>query len=120
MSTIAIETTLKSKRTATQRAGNNKPKSPRNPKSGPVITQSPQAADAPRQTHVTKHGRLVALLNRPDGATIEEMMQATDWQQHSVRGFLAGTVRKKLALALTSSKADGEARRYQIVTRRGR
>ena len=47
-------------------------------------------------------------------------MQATNWQQHSVRGFLAGTVKKKLGLELTSSKPDGEVRRYRIVTRRGR
>ncbi|WP_414464663.1 DUF3489 domain-containing protein [Hyphomicrobium sp. B1] len=51
---------------------------------------------------------------------MEEMMQATDWQQHSVRGFLAGTVKRKLGLDLTSSKTDGEVRRYRIVTRRGR
>jgi hypothetical protein len=59
-------------------------------------------------------------LYRPDGASIEDMMQATDWQQHSVRGFLAGTVKKKMGLALTSSKADGDVRRYRIATRQGR
>ena len=48
-------------------------------------------------------------------------MQATEWQQHSVRGFLAGTVKKKMGLALTSSKAEGEVRRYRIAApRRGR
>lgn len=68
----------------------------------------------------TKLKLLLQLLSRPEGASIEDMMQATEWQQHSVRGFLAGTVKKKMALALTSSKADGEARRYRIATRRGR
>jgi hypothetical protein len=48
------------------------------------------------------------------------MMQATNWQQHSVRGFLAGTVKKRLGLPLTSSKSDGETRRYRIAARRGR
>ena len=57
---------------------------------------------------------------RPEGATIEEMMQATDWQQHGVRGFLAGTVKKKLGFSLTSSKPDDDARRYRIEPRRGR
>ena len=47
------------------------------------------------------------------------MMQATDWQQHSVRGFLAGTVKKKLGFPLTTSKAVGDVRRYRIETRRG-
>ena len=47
-------------------------------------------------------------------------MQATAWQQHSVRGFLAGTVKKKLGLDLASSKAKDDVRRYRIVARRGR
>ena len=47
-------------------------------------------------------------------------MRATDWQQHSIRGFLAGTVKRKLGLELRSSKPDGEDRRYRIVPRRGR
>jgi hypothetical protein len=72
------------------------------------------------QARGTKHAQLLSLLSRPEGATIEDMMQATNWQQHSVRGFLAGTVRKRLGLALTSSKSGGEARRYRIVARRGR
>jgi len=69
---------------------------------------------------VTKHDRVLELLSRRDGATIPEMMEATGWQQHSVRGFLAGTVKKKLGFALMSSKAAGELRRYRIDTKRGR
>ena len=62
----------------------------------------------------------MTLLSEPEGASIEDMMQATRWQQHSVRGFLAGTVKKKLGFALTSSKLSGDVRRYRIETRRGR
>jgi hypothetical protein len=63
---------------------------------------------------------MLTLLSRPEGASIQEMMQATAWQQHSVRGFLAGTVKKKLGFALTSLKPDDGVRRYRIEPRRGR
>ncbi|CAA2142171.1 DUF3489 domain-containing protein [Hyphomicrobium sp. ghe19] len=79
------------------------------------------AADDPLQSvRVTKHDRVLTLLSRREGATIPEMMAATDWQQHSVRGFLAGTVKKKLGFTLTSKKLNGEFRRYRIETKRGR
>ena len=68
----------------------------------------------------TKHAQLLRLLNRPEGASIEDLMRATNWQQHSVRGFLAGTVKKKMGLSLTSSRVEGEPRRYKIAARRGR
>ena len=61
----------------------------------------------------SKQSRVIALLQSPQGATIAAMMKATDWQQHSVRGFLAGVVRKRLKLKLTSKKVDG-SRVYQI------
>jgi hypothetical protein len=51
---------------------------------------------------------VVALLNRPQGATIAATIEATGRPSHSVRGFLAGVVRKKLGLTLESEKADGE------------
>ena len=63
---------------------------------------------------------MLTLLSRAQGASVEEMMQATDWQQHSVRGFLAGTVKKKLGFSLTSSKGKDGVRRYCIEKRRGR
>jgi len=69
---------------------------------------------------VTKHDRILTLLSRREGATIPEMMEASGWQQHSVRGFLAGTVKKKLGFTLTSSKTVGDLRRYRIETKRGR
>lgn len=72
------------------------------------------------RAQITKQEQVLTLLNRPNGVSIEEIMQATDWQQHSVRGFLAGTVKKKLGFTLTSSKESDEARRYRVATRRRR
>ena len=69
---------------------------------------------------VTKHDRVLTLLSQREGATIPQMMEATSWQQHSVRGFLAGTVKKKLGFTLNSSKTAGQLRRYRIDTKRGR
>ena len=63
----------------------------------------------------SKQSRVIAMLQSPAGATIAAMMKATGWQQHSVRGFLAGVVRKRLNLKLTSTKVDGE-RVYQIAS----
>jgi len=61
----------------------------------------------------TKHARIVDMLRSPAGATIAAIMAATEWQQHSVRGFLAGVVRKKLGLNLVSEVTD-KGRVYRI------
>ena len=61
----------------------------------------------------TKHAGILAMLRAPAGTTVAAIMTATDWQQHSVRGFLAGVVRKKLGLNLVSEQTD-KGRVYRI------
>lgn len=66
----------------------------------------------------SKKTRLIEMLKRSDGATIAQIMKATGWQQHSVRGFLSGTIKKKLGLTVTSVSED-RGRIYRIANGSG-
>lgn len=61
-----------------------------------------------------KLGAVIELLRRPDGAQLSELMEATGWQAHSVRGAIAGALKKKLGLTITSEKTPS-GRTYRIV-----
>jgi hypothetical protein len=100
-------TKAKSKTKVATRSGSRKmSKSKSRARSGPTSSKRVAQAD-------TKHARIIAMLRAPVGTTIAAIMAATGWQQHSVRGFLAGVVRKKLGLNLFSEQTD-KYRVYRI------
>jgi Protein of unknown function (DUF3489) len=62
----------------------------------------------------SKTAKVLAMLRRTDGATLQEIMSVTDWQAHSVRGFVSGTLGKKLHLTVVSAKGEDGQRRYSV------
>lgn len=81
-------------------------------------TKNIRSLEVPKENSVpastSKQQRCLDLLARRDGATLKELVAATDWQAHSVRGFLSGTIKKKLGLSVTSTRDADGARRYRI------
>jgi hypothetical protein len=75
-------------------------------------------AKAPKKATGARHGskteKVVDLLKQAGGATLKELMKATGWQAHSVRGFLSGTVGKKMGMAVTSTKSEDGQRSYSV------
>jgi hypothetical protein len=62
----------------------------------------------------SKTGKVLAMLRRTEGATLQEIMSVTDWQAHSVRGFVSGTLGKKLRLRVVSAKGEDGQRCYSV------
>ena len=65
----------------------------------------------------TKTAKVLALLKRPGGVTLKALMKATDWQAHSVRGFLSGTLGKKIGTPVESFRSDAGERAYRLSSR---
>ena len=70
--------------------------------------------EPPHRRTGTKQDTLIAMLRAPAGATIAEIVAATDWLSHTVRGSMSGALKKKLGLTITSEKVDGRGRVYTI------
>jgi len=89
-------------------------KKPRAERKTAAIKQKPKtSALTARQS--TKQALLINLLKRKTGASIDEIVTATGWQSHSVRGAISGTLKKKLGLTVTSEQHEGKGRVYRIV-----
>ena len=87
-------------------------------KSGKKPTPAKKAAKGRNKTTCARQGsktaKVLDLLKRSGGATLKEIMKATGWQAHSVRGFLSSTLRKKMKLMVTSTKAEDGERSYSV------
>ena len=85
-----------------------------------VIDAATAATAEPAKTSRTrdnsKQAQVIAMLKRPEGATIVQICEATGWQQHTVRGTFAGSFKKKLGLDITSTKEQGGERVYKVAT----
>ncbi|MBU1210505.1 MAG: DUF3489 domain-containing protein [Alphaproteobacteria bacterium] len=103
----------KKPKTPTKTASVRKPSQSRSKRASPP--RKPAVAAIP--PNATKQDRMLALLSQPEGATIADLAAATNWQRHSIHGFLSGTVKNKLGLDLHSAKLDGADRRYRIGAR---
>ncbi|WP_292291622.1 DUF3489 domain-containing protein, partial [Mesorhizobium sp.] len=75
-----------------------------------IATEGPKPAKAPKQT---KAAKIIELVSRENGATFAELMEGTEWQAHTLRGYIAGTLRKK-GHNIVCRKIKGEETRYLI------
>ena len=95
---------------------NKAPKAAPKAKAAPKDTATGDGGEhtAPRTRADSKQAQVIAMLKRPEGATIPQICEATGWQAHTVRGTFAGAFKKKLGLTITSDKAEGGVRVYRI------
>ena len=83
-------------------------------KKAPKGAKKAGSAKAGKAREGSKTAQILDLLKRSGGVTLAEIVKSTGWQAHSVRGFISGTLRKKLGLAVTSAKGEDEERNYSV------
>jgi Protein of unknown function (DUF3489) len=91
--------------------------SARKAKSKPQPAQAPDDADTAKPVAIragTKQAQIIAMLQRPEGATVAEIVEATSWQAHTVRGAISRALKKKLGLPVTFGMVEGRGRLYYI------
>jgi cell division septation protein DedD len=113
-------TTMSTQETTTQ------PASPKNAKASKKAPKTTKAATKPKKVAKTtkpkgaksgsKAAIVLELMKRKEGATLAEIAKATDWQNHSIRGFVSGHVTKKMGLKVESTKSEAGERTYRIVS----
>jgi hypothetical protein len=86
---------------------------PAKPAKVPMAPKAPKG-ERGRVREGSKTATVLALLQRAKGATLAEIMEATSWQAHSVRGFISGTLGKKMGLTVSSAKGEDGQRRYNL------
>jgi hypothetical protein len=79
------------------------------------LTPAPEAANSARKSRQdSKKASVLAMLRNPEGATLAQIMEATGWQRHTVRGFISGAVGKQLGLTVESTRTEQGERRYRL------
>jgi hypothetical protein len=118
MTTITEETeTAETKATKKASASARRAKvAPAKGKAGKKATPKKKAPRSARNDarEGSKTATILDFLKRPGGATAKELLKATNWQPHSLRGFLSGTVGKKMGLTVTSTKGEDGERSYSV------
>jgi Protein of unknown function (DUF3489) len=112
----AAEATKATKKaTAGARRAHVAPKKAKAGRKATPAKKTPEAANkATGARDGSKTAKILELLKRPGGATAKELMKATGWQPHSVRGFISGTIGKKMKLTVVSTKGENGERSYSI------
>jgi len=109
---------VKKKANAGARRANVAPAKPKSGKKASTAKKAPKTRKGRKKSDSARDGsktaKIIELLKRPGGATAQELVKATGWQPHSVRGFLSGTLRKKMGLTVVSPKNEDGVRSYSI------